>query len=185
MNPFGVSAAAILALMCALAPSHTDAFYYEDCMTNGQYNQNNVTHVHEAEIHPTTVVAPGELQVTMDFEILQNVPGDLELSVRVQKKVWWFWVTGHQSTHSLCSLLSTSLSEEYGTTACPSQLANAYIPCRCPFTQGRYTLPWTSFDITKPDDIPYGRYWAEARLTHPITGELKGCHSMGFYLSSY
>ncbi|OWF52487.1 ganglioside GM2 activator-like [Mizuhopecten yessoensis] len=183
MFPSVFTTAPVLVMIYVLCP--VSAFYVNDCMPDGQYNSDNVLHVSDARIGSTYVVAPGNLRVTVDFEILQNVDSELELSVVVKKKVWFFWATGHRSTHSLCDVLDTAFLQENGTTTCPTQLSNAGIPCRCPFTRGRYTLPWTSFEVIKPDDVPYGNYWAEARLTDPYTGELKACHSMGFYLSSY
>ncbi|XP_033740488.1 ganglioside GM2 activator-like [Pecten maximus] len=185
MCPSTVTVTTTLVVMSFLVLCPANAFSFSDCMRNGQYNSDNVIHVHEAQIHPSTVVAPGTLWVNIDFEILRNVPRDLELSVTVQKKVWLFWIVGHRSTHSLCDVLNTAFLEADGTTACPSQLANAGIPCRCPFRRGRYNLPWTTFDVTKPDDIPYGNYWVTARLRDPNTGELKGCHEVGVHLARY
>ncbi|XP_060069604.1 ganglioside GM2 activator-like [Ylistrum balloti] len=175
----------VLALAYVLGVCPSNAFSVNDCMSDGRYNADNVIHVSEASIDPSYFVAPGVVSAKVNFEILQNVTSDLDLSVHVMKKVWWFWATGHRSTRSLCETLDTAFLEDDGTTNCPSELSSAGIPCRCPFRRGRYSLPWTSFDLIKPDDVPYGKYWVEARLTDPFTGVLKGCHNAEFYISSY
>ncbi|OWF52488.1 ganglioside GM2 activator-like [Mizuhopecten yessoensis] len=178
MSPSVFTIASVLVVIYVLCP--VSAIYVNNCMRN---NPDNILHVREANTNPSNIVAPGNLLVNGNFDILHNVTSELELSVVVKKKIWFVWVTAHRSTHRLCDLLNTEFLEVDGTTACPSQLASAGIPCRCPFTQGRYTLPLSSFNVIKPDGVPYGRYWVKARLRDQDTGDLKACYAVDFRLS--
>ncbi|XP_060069677.1 ganglioside GM2 activator-like [Ylistrum balloti] len=172
--------ASVLVFLHVLHVCPVTAFSVDDCMPN---QQNNVVHVTEAQISPSRIVAPGSVLANVNLDILQNITSDLELSVIVRRKVWFVWITVIRSTHNLCGVLDTEFLEVDGTTTCPPQLSNARIPCRCPFARGRYSLPWSSFDVIKPARILYGRYWVKARLRDPNTGVWKACYIVNFDLS--
>ncbi|XP_069138592.1 ganglioside GM2 activator-like [Argopecten irradians] len=181
MSISNVNNACAVVLIIVLFASHMSAFHIDDCMRNQQ--NNSILHIREAHIHPANVIAPGNLNVRVNFEILRDISSDFELSVVVWRKVLFLWLTLSRSTHSLCGLLDTEFLQVDGSTSCPPQLANAGLPCRCPFTRGHYSLPLSSFYIVKPHYLLYGRYWVQAQLRDTSTGVLKACQTMRLTLS--
>ncbi|XP_033740489.1 ganglioside GM2 activator-like [Pecten maximus] len=173
----------VLVIISVLDTWHVSAFTVTNCMPDQQNNSDNILSIIDAHINPSDIVAPGNLLVRVNLDILRNVTSDLDLSVVIKKKVWRFWITIHRRTHSLCGVLDREFLEVDGTNDCPNQLVDAGLPCRCPFTQGRYSLPESSFYINQPIYFAYGQYWTQALLRDPNTGALKACYVMELNLS--
>ncbi|CAG2178358.1 unnamed protein product, partial [Oppiella nova] len=97
------------------------------------------------------------------------------LSISVQKKVLWVWVTipcekgiGSCSYDDVCQIVTKF--------KCPQAFKKYGIPCQCPLTKGIYGLPSSVVvDIDKsilPSWLESGSYKARAKLTDSTSNQI-------------
>ncbi|XP_005110587.2 ganglioside GM2 activator [Aplysia californica] len=140
--------------------SRVGAFKYTNC---GDPNT-DLANLKDLTLSPDPLTFPGPLNVQFDADIKSTVDAPLKGVVVIETKIGSTWLKipcigniGSCTYDDICELLQ-------GIT-CPQPFVSAGIPCQCPFSQGSYALPKTTFDI-EAAIFPPGDYHATANLTY-------------------
>ncbi|CAL1536599.1 unnamed protein product [Lymnaea stagnalis] len=115
-------------------------------------------------VSPDPLVIPGVIKLTFDGELSETVDAPLKMAVELKKKLETFWIRipciggiGSCTYEDMCDVLAGAV--------CPQPFVDNKVPCKCPFTQGHYSIPTSAIDFNV-GEVPNGDYYAKIELTY-------------------
>lgn len=129
------------------------SFEWSDCGRPTDF-----VHVKSISLSPDPLRVPGNLTIAFQWETKAALAAPISLDLKLEKKISFIWIDvpcdripGGCHHDDVCGELSKE--------ACPP----TYEDCHCPFKQGSYVLPPTTFAV-KGGGVPSGDYKATAWL---------------------
>eukprot|EP00058_Branchiostoma_floridae_P009024 XP_002594512.1 hypothetical protein BRAFLDRAFT_124972 [Branchiostoma floridae] len=127
--------------------------------------------VRDVTLVPDPIKLPGEVKTGFTAQFLTNVDSPLKAAVVIKKKVLFAWIevpcvdnVGSCTYGDICSMIPGD-----PTDPCPPPLSTYNIPCHCPFREGNYTLPASTFELPSVGGLPSwleeGDYEVQATLS--------------------
>ncbi|XP_008850090.1 ganglioside GM2 activator [Nannospalax galili] len=123
-------------------------------------------------LEPDPIVVPGNVTVSVEGKTSIPLTSPQKVELTVEKEVAGFWVKipcveqiGSCTYEDVCDLLNKLIPP--GET-CPEPLHSYGLPCHCPFKEGTYSLPTSSFtlpDLELPSWLSTGNYRIQSILS--------------------
>jgi len=141
-------------------------FSYDDCS-----GPSDPVHLRTLSVSPDPIPLPGQITVSASAEVGESVAGNIKASVKMETELFGHFFpipcvdnVGSCDYDDLCSLLPKP--EE----PCPPPFIKAGIPCRCPFSAGKFNLPSTRLALPS---VPLPIHSATVRITAHLTSDGK------------
>ncbi|XP_050416204.1 ganglioside GM2 activator [Patella vulgata] len=151
-------------------PTQLKAFSYTNCGNPAT----ELAVLTALTVSPDPIALPGTVTIGFGVNIRKTFDSPLQMSVKIEKSVFGTYITipcvenfGSCDYSDFCAILAG--------VQCPGEFVDKGIPCKCPFTNGNYTLPGISFPVDVPF-LPSGDYRASANMTY--NGLNVGCYQI-------
>ncbi|XP_043846173.1 ganglioside GM2 activator [Dromiciops gliroides] len=129
------------------------------------------------EVEPVPISIPGEVSVSMETKTNVPLTSPVKAVVTLEKEMTpGFWLQipclkkiGSCTYKDICETIDSFIPPG---EPCPEPLHTYGLPCHCPFKQGTYSLPKTSFQIPPvklPPSLSSGNYRAQVVLSNDNT----------------
>ncbi|CAG5115764.1 unnamed protein product [Candidula unifasciata] len=137
--------------------TQVNSFIWKNCGSSS-----DLLVVNALSVTPDPVSLPGTIGLKFDVTIQETFTAPLKLAVVLKKYEEFFWLT-IPCIDDMGSCTYDDICPKLAKITCPKQFGTT-IPCKCPFTKGRYSLPSSSFTV--PVHVPAGKYLVQARLSY-------------------
>uniref|UniRef100_A0A8C6W3B7 GM2 ganglioside activator protein n=1 Tax=Nannospalax galili TaxID=1026970 RepID=A0A8C6W3B7_NANGA len=157
----------VLVYVHGLPPSRLRGFSWDNC-DEGK----DPAVLNSLTLEPDPIVVPGNVTVSVEGKTSIPLTSPQKVELTVEKEVAGFWVKipcveqiGSCTYEDVCDLLNKLIPP--GET-CPEPLHSYGLPCHCPFKEGTYSLPTSSFtlpDLELPSWLSTGNYRIQSILS--------------------
>uniref|UniRef100_A0A0B6YZD6 MD-2-related lipid-recognition domain-containing protein n=1 Tax=Arion vulgaris TaxID=1028688 RepID=A0A0B6YZD6_9EUPU len=144
------------------APMVTDlkvsSFSWKNCGSSS-----DLLVINDLSVTPDPVRIPGAISLTFNISIKEIFDSPLKLALEVEKYEAFFWL------HIPCidgkgSCTFDDICPQLASSTCPKPFVDNNIPCKCPFSQGNYSLPTSIFTVKVT--VPNGKYNVQSKLSY-------------------
>lgn len=144
--------------------------------TNCGNPQTDLTVVSNVNIKPDPIPKEGNVTLTADIVVRQNITAKVQASVEVKKKILGEWIkvpciddVGSCSYDDICPKLPAK---------CPPIMQKYKLPCHCPFAPGHFSIPGITLALNLPSETPSGEY--KATIKASVSAGQVGCFEVEF-----
>ncbi|XP_048189855.1 ganglioside GM2 activator [Perognathus longimembris pacificus] len=123
-------------------------------------------------LEPDPIEVPGNVTVSVEGKTQVPLSSPQKVELTVEKELAGFWVKipcveqlGSCTYDNVCDMLDDYIPPGQ---SCPEPLYAYGLPCHCPFKEGTYSLPTTSFtlpDLELPSWLSSGNYRVQSILS--------------------
>jgi len=135
------------------------SFSWSDCGSS-----HDIVKVKSVSVNPDPIRLPGTLNVSFAADFIKTIDAPLKMEVKLEKHEAFFWLP-IPCIEGIGSCTYDDVCETLMHAECPPALVAANIPCKCPFPQGSYSLPFTSKAVDPGTAVPSGEYRVTVNLS--------------------